>query len=86
MCARTYAFLSCACRSVAHTCVRLHLAHLAAAQESRLPGYEQLYNDSMRRRLKLEALAQLPPEEATFKPRASLGVATCSEKGPVGCC
>lgn len=43
----------------------------AALQESRLPGYEQLYNDSMRRRLKLEALAQLPPEEATFRPRVS---------------
>ncbi len=42
-------------------------------QESRLPGYEQLYNDSMRRRLKLEALAQLPPEEATFRPRVRLG-------------
>ncbi|PRW39076.1 expressed ef-hand domain-containing isoform A [Chlorella sorokiniana] len=40
-------------------------------RETRLPGYEQLYNDSMRRRLKLEALAQLPPEEATFRPRVN---------------
>lgn len=42
-------------------------------QESGLAGYEQLYNDSMRRRMKLEALAAQPPEEATFRPRVSLG-------------
>lgn len=40
-------------------------------QESGLAGYEQLYNDSMRRRMKLEALAAQPPEEATFRPRVS---------------
>ena len=38
-------------------------------QENGLPGYEQLYHDSQRRRLKLEALAAVPHEEATFRPR-----------------
>jgi len=47
----------------------------ASLQESGLPGYEQLYNDSMRRKMKIEALAAQPPEEATFKPRVcGLGV------------
>ncbi|KAL4440425.1 hypothetical protein ABPG75_003426 [Micractinium tetrahymenae] len=40
-------------------------------RESGLAGYEQLYNDSMRRRMKLEALAAQPPEEATFRPRVN---------------
>jgi hypothetical protein len=38
-------------------------------QESGIAGYEQLYNDSMRRALKLQQLAQRPPEGATFRPR-----------------
>ncbi|KAL4431755.1 hypothetical protein ABPG77_002971 [Micractinium sp. CCAP 211/92] len=40
-------------------------------KDSGLAGYEQLYNDSMRRRMKLEALAAQPPEEATFRPRVN---------------
>lgn len=38
-------------------------------QESGIPGYEQLFNESIRRRLKQEHLARLAPEEATFRPR-----------------
>lgn len=38
-------------------------------QENGLPGYEQLYHDSLRRRRKLEALAAQPHEEATFHPK-----------------
>ncbi len=34
-----------------------------------MPGYEQLYNESARRRMKLEELAQKMPEEATFRPQ-----------------
>lgn len=43
------------------------------AQDNGLPGFEQLYNDSQRRRVKLEALAQRPPEEATFRPQVREG-------------
>ncbi|KAI3431406.1 hypothetical protein D9Q98_004459 [Chlorella vulgaris] len=40
-------------------------------KESGIAGYEQLYNDSMRRALKLQQLAQRPPEGATFRPRVN---------------
>lgn len=38
-------------------------------QESGIPGYEQLFNESIRRRLKQESLRAQVPEEATFRPR-----------------
>lgn len=47
----------------------LHRSRPACLQESGIAGYDQLYNDSMRRRLKLQQLAARPPEEATFRPR-----------------
>ena len=45
-------------------------------QENGLAGFEQLYNDGLRRKMKLEALAAQPPEEATFMPQV----------GAAGCC
>jgi hypothetical protein len=48
----------------------MHAVALAFhAQENGIPGYEQLFNDSIRRRLKQEHLARQAPEEATFRPR-----------------
>ena len=38
-------------------------------RESGISPYDQLYNESMRRKLKHDHLASLPPEEATFAPR-----------------
>ena len=38
-------------------------------QDSGIPGFEQLFNDSIRRRIKQDFLARQAPEEATFHPR-----------------
>ncbi len=38
-------------------------------QDSGIPGFEQLFNDSIRRRIKQDFLARQAPEEATFRPR-----------------
>ncbi|PSC72051.1 expressed ef-hand domain-containing [Micractinium conductrix] len=40
-------------------------------RENGLAGFEQLYNDGLRRKMKLEALAAQPPEEATFMPQVN---------------